>query len=366
MLVRRPQIVLAIVLVVVLVALWQLRTHGLGLILGNSRNSSEQDIDGLVVHSAHLAPGEIWEDKAFRWPLPIENRSDAPIAIKHFETSCFCVSVDPKSVTIAPREKRTVTVTLDTRVRDPKEIGKSAHELTEILEPIVQGSAGGRARNRSYWKLTASVRRRLTFDMLSLSFGNRPVHGHPPVARKTVVTIHVPYQELSARVQPDVAAVRTVKQDDSTFVIHVAPRTDMRPGRFQAELVVELTDEKGNSCKAGWLPIDGELRPEIRPVPARFTLSASPVGSTAEGMFLLQPDDEDLTLTTIATDKPELEIAPINVKGVPPGRAYAVRLRMTHTGDTSALANLTVQREAQEPKTYSMAVYCRGLAAAGR
>jgi hypothetical protein len=184
------------------------------------------------------------------------------------------------------------------------------------------------------------------------------------VSRKALVTVNVPYRNLEARIKPDIASIRTRKVSDKEFEITVAPRTDMREGPFEGELTVELIDEQGIAVEAGWLPVEGELRAEVRPIPARLILPATAIGQTAVGMFLLQAqEDIDMVVASIDTDALELHIEPAKVQGVQEGRAYQALLKVVRAGDYSTVARFTIRRASQEPMVYRMEIICRGLAA---
>jgi hypothetical protein len=48
-----------------------------------------------VVGQQYLDFGEVWEDPAFAWVIPIENRSAETIRIVEFVPTCSCTAVKP-------------------------------------------------------------------------------------------------------------------------------------------------------------------------------------------------------------------------------------------------------------------------------
>lgn len=327
---------------------------------------SEHEIRGLVVQTKDLEAGEIWEQKDFAWKLPIENRTGRAIAIKQLQTSCGCLSVEPKSLTIPARESKIVSLAFDTRNRDPNAIGDPTRDFVETVEPNLEGpDASATVTGRPYWTLKGSVRRRVTFDVVRVTFGDSPVQGRSPAARRILMIVHVPFRDIKARIQPPVASVRTVKTGENRFELWVAPRTDARPGRFCGELTVDMMDKEGTTFEAGWLAIEGEVRAEVRPIPARLILPARKIGETADGMFLLQgSDDAEIKVESIATDSPEVHVEAVEIPGAASGRAYRVRVHLTSVGDFSSRACFTVRRPGQPAAVYSMEIFSRGLARA--
>src|SRR5581483_8905767 len=67
------------------------------------RDSGEV-IEGLEIARADLEKGEVWEAKDYACQLPIRNRTQNSIGVRDFATSCGCIAVKPRSLSIPPGE----------------------------------------------------------------------------------------------------------------------------------------------------------------------------------------------------------------------------------------------------------------------
>src|SRR5262245_40520295 len=105
----------AALLAVVTAAYWA----GRGLKAALVKPTPGERADGLAVDPQHLNFGEVWEDGAFGWVLPVENRGPSEVAIERFATSCDCTSIDPPSLTIPAGETRAVRLQLNLLWRKP-------------------------------------------------------------------------------------------------------------------------------------------------------------------------------------------------------------------------------------------------------
>lgn len=323
---------------------------------------------GLVVDEKELDFGEQWEDRAFPWKFTIHNPTGKDVTIAGFSNSCWCVAVKPESVTISTGKTAQVFATVDLSapfLKQPAGQSSSRRTFEAELEPIIRDGAGVpnfASCPRASWTIRGHVRRRVTFDVPSLHFGAKAVCAQEAIARKTLVTVHVPTKALQAHIKPAVASVRTAKINENQFELWVSPRTDRPPGRFRGNLTLVLVDDKGVAVEAGWLALEGELLAENRPIPARLILPATKVAEIAEGMFLLQmPEGDPLTVGSITAHAPNVHIEQATVPGIATGRAFAVRLKVDRAGDISTMVHFTVRRPRQDARVYPMEVFCRGL-----
>jgi len=62
----------------------------------------------LVVEEQYLSFGEVWEDPAFVWTLPIRNATHEDIEVINFITDCTCGKIEPRSLKIPAQGTREV------------------------------------------------------------------------------------------------------------------------------------------------------------------------------------------------------------------------------------------------------------------
>ncbi len=358
------------ILFVVAVAAW-----GAGLYLVREQGPYREEgvraeppahqVGGLVVSADALRMGEVWEAKAFLWDLPIQNVTSRTVEVTAFYGSCGCLDIEPKSLIIPARENAKIRLKVDLTLRQTNEIGLPRRPVSFEIIPVVKHGSGVHGKG---WRLHGEVRSKVTLGTLGLHFGESPVHGQPPVVRKVSGTIHVPCQGVQAVVDPGVATVqvRTHPEDTKRFELVVAPLPALPPGPFKTEVCVNLITQEGNSERVACLPVEGEMQPEIRLLPARLLLPGKKVGETAVGEVVLQvPPGQPAVVEQIETDSPDLIVAPLSLDGLPSGKGFRVSLRVTRPGDQSQVVRFVLRREGQGRVTIPMQVYCRGESAPG-
>ena len=319
----------------------------------------KQAIGGLTVDTACLDLGEVWEEKAFRYELPIENSTLREIEITDFIVSCSCLAVEPRKLTIPPRETATIRLKLDFTHRTQREIGQKERALAVKVTPILKtGEPPGAG-----WYLTGLIKSRVTLDSLAVNFGESPVQDQPPVLRTVIATTHVPVAGLTAKADASRATVRIQRRTNfpEQFEIVIAPQPTLRVGRFQFEVALELTTPEGQILEGVTLPVEGIMQPEIRPLPARILLGSRPIGEMAEAFVVLQaPPETQVIVDHIEVDSEDIHVEPASVEGAAAGRTFRVTQRVTRPGDQTSIVRFTLHKPNQPAKTLSMDVCYRG------
>jgi len=318
-------------------------------------------IGGLVVEAADLDLGEIWEEKAFSWELPIRNRTTSPVKVEKFALSCRCVTVEPQSITIPGGQTGKIRVKLDLTFRNAGELGQARRPIAWDVEPFL--GARTERRRQTAWNLQGILRSRVTLDTTQLHFGETAVQGQPAMSRKVIATVQIPFERIEATCDPKVAAVQVsrVENTPDRFEITVSPQPTLKPGPFASELVVSVIAPDGKRFYGSSLPVEGEMQPEVRLLPARLLLPSKKVGETTTGAVVLQaPPDTPIEVKQIDTDSPDVRVEGIQVEGVTQGRAYGVTQRVTREGDLTTVVRFTIRRPGRSDLTLPMEVVTRG------
>src|SRR5258708_30912428 len=146
---------------------------------------------------------EVWEEKSVPWRLGVRNQTGASIEIRDFVTSCGCMVVEPRQLTIPAGETATLELTFDLTHRLLSEAGQDQRPFEVAISPILaHGSIRGHA-----WRVHGVIKSRVTLDSPTVHFGERPILGHPPVVRKVRATVHIPNEGLEVIVDPKAATV---------------------------------------------------------------------------------------------------------------------------------------------------------------
>jgi len=116
----------------------------------------------------------------------------------------------------------------------------------------------------------------------------------------------------------------------------------------------------GERALAVVLPIAGEMRPEVRLLPARVLLEPKPVGGVSEAFVTVQaPLDAKVTVDHIEIDDSRLRVEPAAIAGIPAGRAYRIRQSVTKEGEQVSAARFIIRKLDQKLITLTVEVcYC--------
>jgi hypothetical protein len=317
------------------------------------------EIEGLVAATTDLDLGEVWEVKDFACALPIRNSTGSELRITDFSTSCGCVQVEPRSLTIPAGKTATVGLKLDLTHRSRADAGRAERPFVVEITPIQKTTGPG----QQGWRLHGQVKSRVTLDMPSLPFGEEAVQGQATPARKVVATVHVPMQRLEAVVDPAVVTARVIPdaKEPNRFVLNIVPLPSLPTGPFTATVAVDVISPTGERLPGAVLPITGDVRPEVRAVPAQLFLTAKPVGQTADAVVVLQaPKDSDVMVDHVETDSTDLTVEPAAVPDVASGRAFRVSRRATQEGEQVDVVTFVLRRPGQEAVRLAMKVFSRG------
>ncbi len=331
-----------------------------GLVARNAKQLPQMEvIEGLAVSPTDLDIGEVWEEQGVAWRLPIRNVSGARIEIYDLHQTCGCTEIKPRRLSLAAGETATIDLTLDLTHRTYSDHGQSRRPFEVMIYPVLNP----KVRPRLGWKLHGTIVSRVTLDKLAIDFGERPVHGGTPVTQRVMATVHVPYQRLEAAVKPEVAAVTIIpqKDDQSTFEINLAANPELPPGKFQADVRIFTVSPNGEKALGVTLPLSGIMQPEVRLLPAQLLLEPKPVGEMAEAVVTLQAaPDAKVTVDHIEIDSADVHVEPATVEGIPAGRAFRVRQKVTQEGEQVSEVRFVFRKAGNKLEKLSVKVCCRG------
>jgi uncharacterized protein DUF1573 len=326
----------------------------------NRADPKEIIIEGLAVSKTALDMGEVWEAKDHQHTVPIRNLTSNKIEIDDFALSCGCVDIGPKPVIIQPGETSELHLTVDlTEQRRLNQLGVAQRQFAVQITPIQKKGAWPLER----WNLHGLVKSRVTLDKFGVSFGEQPIKGENPPAQTVLATTHVPYRKLEPSFNSRILSVQVVPQRDqqNQVALIVPPNPSLPAGPFTSDLTLVVIGEAGERLPGVTIPVSGIMQNEIRLLPARVVLGSNPLGSKAEAHVVLQkPDNTKVSVEQIEIDSPDVDIELVSVEGLPSGRTYRVRQKITKLGDQLSQVRFIVRKENQQPMKVIMEVCYRG------
>ena len=219
--------------------------------------------------------GEVWESLSSSATITIHNPTAASLVIPSFSTSCSCAGTNPTSLTLPASGLAPVEVILNTTQRTWAEIGQSRRKLAVRVQPLASGI------DLPPVELYGVVKSRVTLDKLELHFGDSVIAGQSPVTRTVAALRHVHGAEMTARIEPPIAAVTIEHTAAQSAKLHVTPNVALKPGSHAAKLIVEVVEGKVTSYGAS-IPVTFELLPARRLFPHLLTLAPKPSGTAVE------------------------------------------------------------------------------------
>ncbi len=162
---------------------------------------------------------------------------------------------------------------------------------------------------------------------------------------------------------PEVAAaiVKPQRDDDTKIEITLAANPNFPPGKFQADARIFVVSPAREKTLGVTLPISGTMQPEVRLLPSLVLLEAKPVGDTAEAVVTMQaPPEAKVAIDHIEIDSPDVRVEPVTVEGIPAGRAFRVRQKLTKEGEQVSEVRFIIRKRDNKPNTVPIQVCCRG------
>jgi hypothetical protein len=148
----------------------------LSILLGALTHQISAPNAGLTVSEQYLHFGEVWEDQAFQWKLPIYNPTNNPISILGFNTSCHCVgTISPATLTIPPLGQEHVTLNIDLMKSVARANGISednTQSATREFEVRITPRLDSNVLTQEGWTIRGITRRAISLSDSSVDFGD--------------------------------------------------------------------------------------------------------------------------------------------------------------------------------------------------
>jgi len=250
----------------------------------------------LVVDEEYLSFGEVWEEPAFVWKLPIRNTTNQDVVIAGFDTSCSCGKIEPSSLTIAPQGTSEVRLSLNL-LSAHSEPDLAAKDFEVAVQPRINKGAGTQAG----WVVHGKVLQPFAIDPPVVDFEESLVRGEPFAPRSTVITCGLDVAKLMARC--DLSSLTTQVMRDTKnprrFRLEIQPRKDMPGGPFNHLVrLAALTPSKKEV--SGAVSVVGRVVEEVSLQPEVLAFGAEAIGTKLQETVTLQSrSGKDFTIQEI-------------------------------------------------------------------
>lgn len=318
----------------------------------------------LVVDEQYLSFGDVWEDPAFIWTLPIRNTTNETVEIIGFVADCPCGKIEPPSLEIPAHGTKEIRVTLNLRIPYNGTGTQKIHPTDDLSEKSVNEKHlnrfsiklapvfPNRLDRREVWTITGQVRRAGILAPNEVYFGDTLARGMSNVKKKVVLQSKAPVHEVVATCDSTVAKLEVKRQkgNPEKYDIIVNPMMDMKAGPFKGEGKIQLILDSGEQPPPLLLPISGVLLEDIQVKQSPILLGVATIGTTVdESILIYSASDSQFELEQV--DVPagsKLQV----VRQISNG-AKQVKLtqEITHRGDQRVSLRFRVRHRRSEPAT---------------
>ncbi len=296
----------------------------------------------LGIESSTLDFGETWENPAFSWTIPVQNRSAKDVVIENIASSCDCVGVDPREVLVPAFQKVDVKLTVWLTV--PKDQSTENKEnLVDFELPFVPQVRGAPPSEKTWW-LRGRVRRAIKWSERTLAFGEL-TRGQKKIGQRFRVAELVPLENLHVECKPPLAEVHVSRSGTAGngFDVVAIPKQSIPAGKFKFDLIVQPITREGERLPGLPLPAEGVMIEDLQALPSSLLLGPIGVGKEVVGNLAIRSaGGKAFKIEKWETSSPDLEVVPVGIEA-DGGQRFRLTLRIARAGNLSATASFRVR-----------------------
>jgi hypothetical protein len=313
-----------------------------------------------VIDAEYLDLGVLWEDQEQTRTLPVRNRTDRDIEVLDFQSSCSCLGVEPKALTVPSGGRADIRVKLHAPRGPAREDGPDLWDFQAQVLPVVK--EGFLAQWE--WKLSGRVRRAVTIRPARVEFAGPLIRGTTWQAEKVTAKPLVAAKDLRVQCDERSVSVQVTRKGDD-YELAVAPAAGLACGRLTSEVSVQVVPETGEEIPPRKFGVTGLVCENIQAVPASLLFGPRRVGAVLREsavLHALRPEEFDVE----GIDTPSDDVAVEASQGGPSaGGRFVVRQKVTRQGPQEATVQFIVRRADGSRLRVPLAVSCYGLTGEG-
>jgi hypothetical protein len=315
--------------------------------------SSRLNNSTLVIDDQSLDLGDVWEDDKYQCAVPITNVGDKDVVIADFFSSCTCLSIQPRRMSLAAHASAQLTLSLKltTPSKDP-----GPKPVLIRLAPLLEGEPAALAG----WTIRARVHKAISLDTNRINYGEVRYDCPMPTAQ-TRATCLTKIADLTPVFDSSKLTVQTIKgaSDSTEYYIRVKLTNRVEPGDFESQVQLRPLLDGGRTLPAKSCTVYATIVDDIYAIPSAMVLGGRLLGHTATDTVVLtsrtgkpflvesvQIPSDDLTVepVKIAQDfrrvfhiwqkvrLPGTQLITVTFKCTREGKSILIRVPVSHTG----------------------------------
>jgi|GEM_PF-3230430 len=244
---------------------------GTAYYLGLSRKERPPD---LLVDSASLNFGEVWETSHFKWTLRLRNIGADPVMIDHFTTSCGCGSLEPPSLVIPARGTSEVTLLLNLNHGADQSTPFGVRDFSVMVKPVIANDPGGSPT----WNIHGRVRRSLVVSPQHLHLNE--VNAEEESVFTVEATPAAAFAALTAECSHPLRSVTVTPptSEYGAYIIRVVnPPGELPLGPFTSILRLQPRISEETQLPSITVPVHGIVVSDLDVMPSRLDLGVLPL-----------------------------------------------------------------------------------------
>jgi hypothetical protein len=296
----------------------------------------------------------------------VKNTSDSTIEVLDITPSCRCVSINPRSLTIAPGEVRNIEMLFDLDPKHPNEASKAVQPFETTLIAVVKDIPP----QQIAWTFRGRVRKAFDLSTDSLEFGNLLTAGSPFVSRTLHVSCLLSNIVISARCDPlmGTVAVKPVDRRLGDYDIEVLPNAHLPVGEHRFFLVIEARAVAGSDLEripACHVDVHARVYYHARAFPDCLLLGGAAVGRWLSGTVVLNSGSKRFSVKGIECSSPKtlkVECLDADSPRAASRIAYRITQMVVSPGPQQATVRFLMTDDEQiSPQPVVVSVSCYGI-----
>lgn len=263
---------------------------------------------GLAVEPSSLDLGTVWEQHDFKWTLPVRNELSRDVDVVGFASSCSCVSVQPKSLSIPSGQSAQLTLTLDLSHGSNDGSDSQFRKFSASIMPRLRESKSPTVT----WRITGTVRKPFSLSEDMINLGHVSDRNSPSQVRVVNLRAHAGIRGLSCEVNPPIGtAIASRKEEDrDDYCIAIRLKPDVALGPFLFEVLIHAQLQDGVTVTAS-LPVMGRVQGDLHVDPEFLGFGPRRLGETlAETVLVMSRNQQEFEVVGLRCDADNTKVSP--------------------------------------------------------
>lgn len=278
--------------------------------------------------------GDAWEQRAFRWTVPVTNLGTRALHIEEVQGDCDCTAIVPQNFELAPGATQELTLTIDLTQSDWAE-DEQARSFESMLKPRLAPEANSES---PVWLIRGRVQRNpISASPPLIDFGNELIVGMPFPSRDSIISLAAGNHltGIEARCVPPEAGravLDALDGEPGRYRLKVTPAESLGRGRFSFSVLISALEPAVPRSPVLDVNVVGTVQGDIVAQPDRVMFGARAVGGVGVDYVLLFSHEGRPLRVRIVQESPGVTATPAP-GSEPELRVFELRQEFSSVGE---------------------------------